>query len=137
MDNKPPPKRRLLGLWVPEEDHAAFKQEAENLGYDLSTLLRLRIFGKLKGMRVIRRPSADVMLLGEVIGRLTALTAEVNKIGSNLNQIAKRLNMGSRDLFGLDSNLRLFEAIGQKTLKVLNQVEAAITGRKEFHNKEE
>lgn len=137
MKDTPRPKHRMLGLRVPEDEHRAFRQEAENYGYDLSTLLRLRIFGKVKGMRITRRPSTDMMLLGDIIGKLTALTAEMNKLGSNLNQIAKHLNQGSRDLFGLDSCLRLFEALGQKILKTLSHIEAAITGRKTISSEDE
>lgn len=137
MDDKPPSKRRMLGLWVPEDEHAALKHEAESYGYDLSTLLRLRIFGKVKGLRITRRPSADMMMLGDIIGKLTALSGEVNKIGSNLNQIAKRLNQGSRDLFGLDGCLRTITAISQKILKLLSHIETVITGHKSIHNGEE
>ena len=122
-----PTASRTVHLRVTQDEHTELKQEAENYGYDFSTLLRLRIFGKIKGMRITRRPSTDMMLLGDIIGKLTALTGEVNKLGSNLNQIAKRLNKGSRDLFGLDSCLRLFEQIGQKLFRVLNLIEAAIT----------
>jgi len=122
-----PPAKQTVHLRVTDEEHRGLRQEANNYGYDLSTLLRLRIFGKVKGMRITRRPSTDMMMLGEIIGKLTTLTGEVNKLGSNLNQIARRLNKGSRDLFGLDSCLRLFEQIGQKIFKVLNLIEAAIT----------
>jgi phosphate uptake regulator len=124
-----PSATKLLGVRATAQEHASLMNEAESYGYDLSTLLRLRIFGKIVGMRITRRPSADMMLLGDIIGKLTALTGEVNKIGSNMNQIAKRLNQGSRDTFGLDSCLRLFENLAQKILKVLNQIETAITGR--------
>jgi hypothetical protein len=118
-----------LRLRVTEQEHQTLKQEAEDYGFDVSTLLRLRIFGKIKGMRVTRRPRTDVMLLGDIIGRLTALTSELNKLGSNINQIAKRLNQGSRDVFGIDGALRLFEQLGQRLLKTLNHIEAVITGR--------
>ena len=124
-------------LRVTQDEHTGLKQEAENYGYDFSTLLRLRIFGKVKGMRITRRPSTDMMLLGDIIGKLTALTGEVNKLGSNLNQIAKRLNKGSRDAFGLDGCLRLFEQIGHKIFKILNLIEAAITGRQGISTKED
>ena len=136
-DKSTRPNRRLLGLWVPEEDHLAFKREAESYGYDLSTMLRLRIYGTIKGMRVTRRPHADIALLGDLMGRLAALTSEVNRVGSNINQIAKHLNHGNRDVFGLKSYLSLFEQVSQKILKALTQVEAAITGRQKIHNTEE
>ncbi|MDX2028237.1 MAG: plasmid mobilization relaxosome protein MobC [Alphaproteobacteria bacterium] len=129
QNHERPTASKGLRLRVSEAEHKDLKREADSYGYDLSTLLRLRIFGKIKGMRITRRPSTDIMLLGDIIGKLTALTGELNKIGSNINQIAKRLNQGQRDLFGLDSCLRLFEQLGQKILKVLTHIEAAITGR--------
>lgn len=124
------PKRRMLGLWVQENEHLAFKKEAASYGYDLSTMLRLRIFGTIKGMRVTRRPTADIALLGDLLSRLIGLTSELNKVGSNINQIARRLNQGSHDAFGLDSALRQIEQLTHKILKVLEQIEAAITGRR-------
>lgn len=130
-------KSRLLGLKVPEEEHEAFRLEAESYGYDISTLLRLRIFGKTKGIRITRKPSTDTMLLGDIIGKLTSLTGELNKIGSNMNQIAKRLNQGSRDIFGLDSCLRFYEELGQRIIKTLDHIEKAITGRTKFIDKED
>jgi len=129
MEDKRPTASRILRLRVTEQERDGIKTEAEEYGYELSSLLRLRIFGKVKGMRITRRPSTDMMLLGDIIGKLTALTGEINKLGSNLNQIAKRLNQGSTDVFGLHSCLRLFEQVGQKIFKVLNLIEAAITGR--------
>jgi hypothetical protein len=136
-DGQRPVASKGLRLRVTEQEHIGLKREADQYGYDLSTLLRLRIFGKVKGMRITRRPSTDMMLLGDIIGKLTALTGEVNKLGSNLNQIAKRLNKGSRDTFGLDGCLRLFEQVGQKLFRVLNLIEAAITGRQGISTKED
>lgn len=136
--NERPAATRGLRVRVTEAEHHGLKQEAEAYGYDLSTLLRLRIFGKIKGMRVTRKPSTDIAMLGDMISRLTALTGELNKIGSNLNQIAKRLNQGSRDMFGLDSCLRFYEQSNTKIVQVLNLTEAAITGRlKQRHGEEE
>ena len=126
-----------LRLRVTEQEHAGLKREAETYGYDLSTLLRLRIFGKIAGIKVTRRPHADIALLGDLMGRLAALTSEVNRVGSNINQIAKHLNQGNRDVFGLKAYLGLFEQVSQKILKALTQVEAAITGRHKIHNTEE
>jgi hypothetical protein len=128
-----PPRRaarRSLGLKVTDRDYVLLQKEAEEYGFDLSTLLRLRIFGKLKGMRITRRPSADMMLLGEIIGRLSAVASEMNKSGSNLNQIAKRTNEGYRTLLGLDEALRSFERHGHDLARVLDLVESAIVGSK-------
>lgn len=74
-------------------------------------------------------------LLGNMLNRLMVLTGELNKIGSNINQIARQLNQGSRDVFGLDGALRQLERLAGEIVKVLEQIEAAITGRKK-HNRE-
>jgi hypothetical protein len=137
-DNQRPVASHGLHLRVTKAERDGLMQEAEQCGYDLSTLLRLRIFGEIKGMRITRKPSTDIAVLGDMISRLTALTGELNKIGSNLNQIAKRLNQGSRDMFGLESCLRLYEQTNTKVLQVLNLTEAAITGRlKQRHGEDE
>jgi len=128
IDGKPTATQGLR-LRVTRQEHDSLKQEAQEYGFDLTTLLRLRIFGRLQGMRITRRPSADMMILGDIIGRLTGLAGELNKLGSNLNQIAKRLNQGSRDLFGLDGALRTFEHLGQSLAKALSQIETAVTRR--------
>lgn len=80
---------RFLKLRVTNEDYEMIKKEAEDYGYDISTILRLRFFGKIKGMRITRRPRADVMLLGDIIGRLTDITGELNKNGTHIDQIPK------------------------------------------------
>lgn len=128
-DNQRPVASHGLHLRVTKAERDGLMREAEQCGYDLSTLLRLRIFGKIKGMRITRKPSTDIAMLGDMISRLSTLASELNKIGSNLNQIAKRLNQGSRDMFGLDSCLRFYEQSNTKILQVLNLTEAAITGR--------
>ena len=136
-NGKRPVAFKGLRLRVTEEEHTGLKREADGYGYDLSTLLRLRIFGTIKGMRVTRKPTADIALLGDLLGRLIALTSELNKVGSNINQIARRLNQGSQDAFGLDGALRQIEQLTHKILKVLERIEAAITGRVKNHKPEE
>jgi len=64
---EPPIATQGLRVRVTRDEHQQLKQEAKTYGYDLSTLLRLRIFGKMKGMRITRRPSADMMMLGDII----------------------------------------------------------------------
>jgi len=104
------------------------KQEAANYGYELSSYIRFRIFGHRKGLRLIRKPSVEMGLLGDALRQLGQTTYELNKIGSNLNQIAKRLNQGSKDLFMLDSCLRFFERACEKLSHILALIEKAISG---------
>ena len=57
---------------------------AERAGMSLGGFVRWRLFGSA-GPRSRRRPSADMALLAQVL-------AQLGKRGSNLNQIAHRLN---------------------------------------------
>ena len=119
--------RRLLALWVSEDDHALIKTEAEGCGYDISTLLRLRIFGTFRKMKVISRPSPEIMLLSDIAGKIGAFKANSGKIATQLEKIAGSLDQNKRDLFGLDSCLRLLEPLCGKTLSTMNLIDDAIT----------
>ncbi len=133
-DNNDQPNNRSnadhkLSLRVTKDEHDELKEAAYSRGLNISTLLRFRLFGKIKTMRIRRRPSLDVVLLGDIINKLTGVTYELNKIGDLINQIALRLSQSSRDVFGIDSCLRLFERLGLKTLKLFGQIEMAISRR--------
>jgi len=130
-----PLRDKLVKFRATADEITSLKQEAAKYGYELSSYVRYRIFGKREGLRIIRRPSVEMNMLGDALGQLGQTTSELNKIGSNLNQIAKRLNQGNRDLFMLDSSLRWFERVSGNITKILGIIEASITGNQ--HNKED
>jgi hypothetical protein len=118
-----------LGLRITQAQRQKLKEEAVQYGYSLSSLVRLRIFGKTKGLHLTRRPHPDMQRLGDVLGKLAALIDEVNRLRLPLEQIAARLDRASRDLFGLDGALRRLEEFSERTMRLLVQIEAAINGR--------
>ena len=128
-----PLRDKLVKFRATADEITSLKQEAAKYGYELSSYVRYRIFGKREGLRIIRRPSVEMNMLGDALGQLGQTTSELNKIGSNLNQIAKRLNQGSRDAFGLDGCLRQFEQLCHELRKILHLIKAAITGRPTSH----
>ena len=88
-----PPRRRVAdprSAWLPAirvtpalRDRAI--ADAEAAGLSLGALVRLRLDGS-PGPRSRRNPGPDTVLLARVL-------AELGKSGSNLNQIARQLNI--------------------------------------------
>ena len=72
------------------EEYAAVLERAARAGLSLSAFARHCLLGD-PGPRAKRRPPVEIQLLGKAV-------AELNKVGSNINQIAKALNSGHRVL---------------------------------------
>jgi len=120
---------RRLCLRVSKDQYNAFAEEADKAGYELASLMRKRIFGKVKNLRIMRRPCYNTRLLGDTIGHLIGVTGALHQNGSHLSRIAERLSQSKRDLFGLDGALHRFDQLGQELHKTLNVIEAIIKGR--------
>jgi hypothetical protein len=71
--------------FLPEE-RAAVDERASAVGLSLASFLRACALGT-PGPRAKRRPPVDIAALARA-------TAELNRVGSNLNQIARTLNAG-------------------------------------------
>jgi hypothetical protein len=125
----PSPGRQRIVFYVTDAQNKFIAEEADKFGFDRSSLLRLRLFGKVKGLRLIRRPSYNTRLLGDAMGRLLGVTGAFNQNGYNLTRISERLNVDRRDLFGLDGAVRRFDELSQELLKILNLMDAVIKGR--------
>lgn len=89
-------ERRQKGRIVPFRVSATEYQElnalAEQAGLTIGSYVRSRALA-LPTTRAIRRPVVEKKLLA-------SLLAELHKIGSNINQTARRLNMGDTPLSG-------------------------------------
>ena len=72
------------------EEYAAIRERAANAGLTAGGFLRACALGD-SGPRAKRRPPVEIQQLGKAV-------AELNKVGSNINQIAKALNSGHRVL---------------------------------------
>ena len=84
------PKRdQVVKTRLTSEEKTAFEEKCKTLGVNQSEYLRQMIrSGKVKA-RILVTSTSDETL--EVIGRMTG---QMRKIGTNLNQIAVRLNSG-------------------------------------------
>jgi Bacterial mobilisation protein (MobC) len=80
-------RSRVLSARFNEREVAAVREMAERHGQSVGTLLRKTLLGIPAPARSVRRPSVDTQLV-------VKLLAELGKIGSNVNQIAKHLNAG-------------------------------------------
>lgn len=79
-------KKSLVGFRVTPEEKAEIEKAAEESGLTVGSFCRANLLKKAQTVPTKRR-TADVVLLGQILGQL-------GKIGNNLNQIAKRLNGG-------------------------------------------
>ena len=111
-------------LWIKfrasKGEKVALQQEAIDSGYQLSSYIRKRLFIDATGLRIVRRPTPDTQILAKLYG-------EINKIGSNINQIAKHLNQGQRCILGLDYATR-------RLIQLADNLETALSGRPEETN---
>ena len=81
-------RKRLKGVRaaVTPDEYAAIEDRARKAGLSTAAYLRACALGD-KGPRSQRRPSVELQQFGKAV-------AELNKIGSNVNQIAHAANMG-------------------------------------------
>lgn len=70
-----------------DQEAAAVRAMADKRGQSISTLLRTTLLGIPPPLRSVRRPNVDTQAVAKLL-------AELGKIGSNVNQIAKHLNAG-------------------------------------------
>jgi hypothetical protein len=79
-------RKESVKIYFTDEEYAAAEDKAGGTGLSLSSYGRASILGT-PGPRARRRPPADAVALAKA-------TAALNKVGSNLNQIAHVLNAG-------------------------------------------
>ena len=101
-------KGKVLSVRVSPAEHQVVEAHAEREGLSIGSFVRSRILEK-PTTRAIRRPPVEVQTL-------SILQASLNKVGSNLNQIARAINSGDR--FTIDDI--------QTALKEHRQILAAI-----------
>lgn len=88
-----PPNRGKAGgrthhkaVWLTDGERARLEAKAATAGLSVASFLRAAALGDA-GPRARRAPTIEKQALGAAI-------AELNKIGSNINQIARALNRG-------------------------------------------
>ena len=85
-------RKRHVFVNLSESEYAAVADQANRSGLSLSSLARAALLGA--DVPVTRRPPVEKALLAQALGQL-------GKIGSNLNQIAHRSNLGRDPMDGL------------------------------------
>lgn len=77
-------RNRLIHLRCTDHERAGIKAVSEDAGFSVGAFLRLLALGTA-GPRAVRRPPAERAELARIL-------AQLGKIGSNVNQIAKAIH---------------------------------------------
>jgi len=99
-------KYKQIKVNVTEDVHAKLVQIAQNNNITLAELFRLSVHTKIENTPSPRKVKLKIIYKQADPG----LLYEVNKIGVNLNQIAKHLNSGKDDL-KLQTLYHIYEAV--------------------------
>ena len=114
---KPPNRGKSGGrakgkmVWLTEAENAALEARAAASGLSVASYLRAAALGEA-GPRARRRPTIEKELLGTAI-------AELNRVGNNVNQIARMGNIGK------DIDPGFYAATGDELRQVLTMVREA------------
>lgn len=112
----------VVGVRVNEIEHAELKISAEAAGVSVPSFIRSKVLAEIQTATRPAPPSIDRKLLSQLLGQL-------GKVGSNINQIAHKLNEGGsiaapRITGAIDD----FEVLRDEILKALKATNA-IQGR--------
>lgn len=105
-----------VSVRLSDAERAAVKAKAAAAGLSMGSYLRLAGLGDV-GMRARRAPTVNAELLAQAV-------AALNKVGSNLNQVAHTLNAGRAA--GSAEALQTLQETRAAVLQIL-----ALTGRKD------
>jgi len=107
-------RERRITLRLTKEEYELLNQLARERGFTVSELCRKRIFGR-------RLPQPTPLKLLGKIKECKHLAYELNKIGNNLNQIARKVNSQKGiDLLVLESLLRIEKKLERLAHKVFS-----------------
>lgn len=107
-------KGRVFGFRLSIEEYGQLHELAEREGLTIASYLR-RTALAAPTSRAIRRPVVEVQVLSKLL-------AELHKIGSNINQTARRVNMGDTPLSGeIASTLAACRQVARQVTDLLNR----------------
>ena len=107
-------KGRVVPFRVSAEEYAQLDALAEREGLTIGSYIRSRTL-TVPTTRAIRRPVVEVELLRRYLN-------ELHKIGSNINQTARRVNMGDTPLAAeIQSTLAACRQIARQVTDILNR----------------
>lgn len=105
-------RNHRLTVRFDEQEAAAIRELADRSGQSPGSLLRQALLNVPLPSRSVRRPSVEVQAVARLLGELAKIRAAINMPGSNINQIAKGVNMGrpvERYAHLLEENLLLIQ----------------------------
>jgi hypothetical protein len=89
----PDPKTRIVTIRFTPEQYEQLSEKANRAANDIGPMIRTIVLGS-PGPRAVRRPPVEKVELARLLGAIGTMTASHNKVGSNVNQIARALNEG-------------------------------------------
>lgn len=115
-------KEKYIGLRVTEDSYVEIKSFCENYGISVSDFLRLTLDGELEKYGRYKGLTKDeiveyVKKTNELIEAVGKVQWEVNKIGVNVNQIAKSFHLNDGDKEDIED-----------LMKGLDRIESLIKG---------
>ena len=84
-------RQKLTAIRMTEDEHAQAQLLAAENGLSVAAYFRLKALGEI-GDRAGRQPRPGRDALAGITAQLQRLSSEHNKIGSNLNQLARKAN---------------------------------------------
>lgn len=124
-------KEKYIGLRVTEDSYVEIKSFCESYGISVSDFLRLTLDGELEKYSRYKGLTKDeiveyVKQTNMLIEALGKVHWEVNKIGTNINQVAKKFNLNGGDeedikelMKGLDRIEKLIDSVGDGVWRLL------------------
>ncbi len=104
----------VFGIRLSAKEYEDLRKLSEREGLTIASYLRSKAL-VTPTTRAIRRPVVEKKLLASVL-------AELHKIGSNINQTARRLNMGDTPLSGdIASTLAACRQVAKQVTDLLNR----------------
>ena len=125
-------RNRTQAIRMTESEHALAHSLAAESGLSVAAYFRLKALGEI-GERAQKRPRPNRQLLAGITAELQRLSAEHNKLGSNLNQIARVANMKGFEAVG-DERLKLALEAYEEAVAELGAMRASILTKMGYHD---
>jgi hypothetical protein len=104
-----------------QKEAETIRAMAAKSGLSVASLFRTALL-KAEPPRAVRRPTIDHKAVAQVLGQLGSLKGEINKIGSNLNQLTKYANMGRTLEGSIEAVLHQLMPLFERDLSELRHV---------------
>ena len=115
-------KTKVVGVRVNEEEHFELALKSEDAGLSIPAFVRKKLLDEVFTQPRKAAPSLDKKLLSMIL-------AQLGKLGSNMNQIARRLNEGGNvNAEKITGAVVDFEVLRDEILKAIKRPPSDNTG---------